>query len=218
MLIETFADLTCPWCYIGRHRLLRALAERPRVRPEVRWQPFQLNPDLPRGGMERDAYMAAKFGGPERARQIHSVIEDTADRDGLELNFGRIRRMPSTFDAHRLIRMAGRRGPSGAMVDALFHAYFVEGLDIGDIDTLAATAGRIGLDDAEIRAQLLSDAEVSNVRSADTLARQLTLQAVPCFVFNRRYALSGAQEPASFLPLLDLAVDESEDLATAVAP
>lgn len=216
MLIETFADLTCPWCYIGRHRLLRALAERPRVRPDVRWQPFQLNPDLPRGGMERDAYMVAKFGGPERARQIHAVIEDTADRDGLDLHLGRIKRMPSTFDAHRLIRMAGRRGVSGAMVDALFHAYFVDGLDIGDIDTLAATAGRVGLDATEIKAQLLGDAEVSNVRSADALARQLTLQAVPCFVFNRRYALSGAQEPGSFLPLLDLSVDEDAEMATAV--
>jgi len=216
MLIETFADLICPWCYIGRHRLLRALAERPRVAPEVRWQPFQLNPDMPRQGMERDAYMAAKFGGPERARQILSVVEDTAERDGLDLRMGRIKRTPNTFDAHRLIRFAGRRGAAGPIVDALFHAYFVDGLDIGDIDTLAATAAGVGLDQAEIRALLLSDAEVANVRSADQTARQLTLQAVPCFIFNRRYALSGAQEPGSFLPLLDLAADEDADLATAV--
>lgn len=208
MLIETFADLICPWCYIGRSRLLHALAQRPRVRPEVRWQPFQLNPDMPRGGMARDAYMAAKFGGPERARQIHSVIEDTAERDGLELNLGRIRRTPSTFDAHRLIRLAGRWGQAGVMVDALFRAYFVDGLDIGDIDTLAATAGGIGLDPVEIKAQLLGEAEAANVRSADMMARQLTLQAVPCTIFNRRYALSGAQESGSFLPLLDLAADE----------
>ena len=215
MLIETFADLICPWCYIGRHRLFRALAERPRVVPEVRWQPFQLNPDMPRAGMERDAYMVAKFGGPERARQIHTVIEETAERDGLDLRMGGIKRTPNTLDAHRLIRMAGRHGVAGPMVDALFHAYFVDGLDISDIDTLAATAAGIGLDPLEIKALLLGDAEVSAVRSADTLARQLTLQAVPCYIFNRRYALSGAQEPGSFLPLLDLAVDE--DMATVAA-
>lgn len=208
MLIETFADLICPWCYIGRNRLLRALAERPRLTPEIRWQPFQLNPDMPRGGMEREAYMVAKFGGPERARQIHSVIEDTAERDGLDLHMWRIRRIPNTFDAHRLVRAAGRRGLAGPMVDALFHAYFVKGLDIGDIDTLAAVAATVGLDRQEARELLRSDAEASAVRAADTLARQLTLQAVPCTIFNRRYALSGAQEPDSFLPLLDLAVDE----------
>lgn len=215
MLIETFADLSCPWCYIGHHRLLHALADRPRVRPEMRWQPFQLNPDLPRAGMDRDAYLIAKFGGLGRARQIHSAIEDTAERDGLDLNLGRIRRMPNTFDAHRLIRIADRHGAAGPVVGALFHAYFVDGLDIGDIDTLAATAAGAGLDPAETKAQLLGDAEATNVRSADLLARQLTLQAVPCYIFNRRYALSGAQEPGSFLPLLDLAADE--DLATAVA-
>ena len=214
MLIETFADLICPWCYIGRNRLLRALAERPRLTPEIRWQPFQLNPDMPRGGMERDAYMVAKFGGPERARQIHSVIEDTAERDGLDLRMWRIRRIPNTFDAHRLVRAAGRRGVAGPMADALFHAYFVEGLDIGDIDTLATVATSVGFGRLETRELLFSDAEVSAVRAADTLARQLTLQAVPCTIFNRRYALSGAQEPGSFLPLLDLAVDEG---ITAVA-
>ncbi|HYG87541.1 MAG TPA: DsbA family oxidoreductase [Azospirillum sp.] len=215
MLIETFADLTCPWCYIGRRRLARALAERPRIKPEVRWQPFQLNPDIPKAGMERNAYLVAKFGGPERARQILSVVEETAERDGLPMRLDRIQRVPNTFDAHRLIRIAGRRRVAGPMVDALFHAYFVDGLDIGDVGTLAATAATLGLDAREVEALLLGDAEVSTVRSADTLARQLTLQAVPCYIFNRRYALSGAQEPSSFLPLLDLAVDE--DMAAAVA-
>ena len=215
MLIETYADLICPWCYIGRNRLLHALAQRPRVAVEVRWQPFQLNPDMPRGGMAREAYMAAKFGGPQRARQIHAAIEETAARDGLILDLGRIKRTPNTFDAHRLVRLAARWGVAGAMVDALFRAYFIDGLDIGDTDTLAATAAGVGLDPVEIKALLLSEAEVANVRSADTTARQLTLQAVPCYIFNRRFALSGAQEPGSFLPLLDLAVDEGMEALAA---
>lgn len=208
MLIETFADLICPWCYIGKHRLARALAERPRVRPEMRWQPFQLNPDMPRGGMERDAYLSAKFGGPERARQIYAVVEETAERDGLPLYLDRIRRTPNTLDAHRSIRIAARFGLGDAMAEALFRVYFAEGLDIGDRDTLAATVASIGLDGAEMKALLASDAESTTVQSADKLARQLGLQAVPCYIFDRRYALSGAQEPSSFLPLLDLSLDE----------
>ncbi|WP_207457729.1 DsbA family oxidoreductase [Azospirillum sp. SYSU D00513] len=210
MLIETFADLTCPWCYIGKHRLARALAERPRVNPTVRWQPFQLNPDMQRRGMDRGAYLVAKFGGVERARQLHLMAEETAQRDGIPMALDLIRRMPNTLDAHRLIRIAGRRGLDSAMADILFHAYFAQGLDIGDRDVLVEKAGALGLDGEEVRRLLDSDAETASIQAADGLARQFGLQAVPCYVFNRRYALSGAQEPASFLPLLDLALDEQE--------
>ncbi|BAI72790.1 oxidoreductase [Azospirillum sp. B510] len=213
MLIESFADLICPWCYIGKRRLDRALAQRPSLRPELRWQPFQLNPDMPHGGMARDDYLAAKFGGAERARQIHRVVEDTAARDGLPLALDRIRRTPNSFDAHRLVRIAGRLGLGNAMADRLFAAYFVEGEDIGDPDALATLAAGLGMDFTETRRQLASDAESAAVFAADTLARQMGLQAVPCYIFNRRYALSGAQEPASFLPLLDLGSEEPENLS-----
>lgn len=213
MLIETFADLICPWCYIGKCRLDRALTQRPNLRPELRWQPFQLNPDMPRGGMSRDDYLAAKFGGSERARQIHRVVEDTAARDGLPLALDRIQRTPNSFDAHRLVRIAGRQGLGNAMADALFAAYFVEGVDIGDPDALASLAAGLGMDFADTRRQLSTDAESAAVLAADALARQMGLQAVPCYIFNRRYALSGAQEPASFLPLLDLGSEEPENLS-----
>lgn len=213
MLIETFADLICPWCYIGKRRLDRALADRPGLRADVRWQPFQLNPDMPAGGMDRAAYLAAKFGGAERARHVYRMIEETADRDGLPLALDRIRRTPNSLDAHRLVRIAGRRGLGSAMADALFAAYFCEGLDIGDQDTLAATAVPLGFDFHEMKRLLAGDAEVAAVQAADGLARQMGLQAVPCYIFNRRYALSGAQEPASFLPLLDLGAEEPEALS-----
>ncbi|MCW2247409.1 putative DsbA family dithiol-disulfide isomerase [Azospirillum fermentarium] len=221
MLIETFADLICPWCYIGSHRLDRAMAQRPHLtaaaRIQTRWQPFQLNPDLPRGGVDRGAYLVTKFGGAERARQVHAVVEETAARDGLPLALDRIRRIPNTFDAHRLVLIAARTGHQDAMVRALFHAYFAEGLDIGDRDTLAATAAAVGLDGAEAGTLLAGDAEAAGVHAADRMARQLGLQAVPCYVFNHRYALSGAQEPSSFLPLLDLAVEEGQDVTLAAA-
>lgn len=213
MLIETFADLICPWCYIGKRRLARALELRPGLRIDIRWQPFQLNPDMPPGGMARTDYLTAKFGGAERARQIYRVIEETAERDGLALALDRIQRTPSSFDAHRLVRIAGRRGLGNAMADALFAAYFGEGVDIGDRDALAATAASIGLEEEEVKRLLAGDAEAASVHAADSLARQMGLQAVPCYIFNRRYALSGAQEPASFLPLLDLGAEEPENLS-----
>jgi predicted DsbA family dithiol-disulfide isomerase len=208
MLIEMFADLICPWCYIGKHRLTRALEHRPRLKADIRWQPFQLNPDLPSGGMDRPAYLTAKFGGLDRARQIHLVVEETAERDGLALALDRIQRTPNTFNAHRLIRFAAHTGRADALADRLFHAYFAEGQDISQHDALVGAAADVGLDVDEAGTVLAGDAETAAVHAADALARQLGLQAVPCFIFNRRYALSGAQEPASFLPLLDLALSE----------
>lgn len=212
MLVEIFSDLVCPWCYIGKRRLERALEDRPGLILQKSWQPFELNPDLPAAGMDRMAYLAAKFGGLERARQIYGVIEETAARDGLSLAVGRIRRTPNTLDAHRLVRFAMRGGAADRLVDLLFEAYFVEGLDLGDRDVLVAKGAQAGLDAALAARFLDGEEEVIAVRAIEAGARQMGIQAVPCFVFNRRYALSGAQEPATFLPLLDLAVDEQPAL------
>lgn len=209
MLIEIFADLVCPWCYIGRHRLRRALAERPGLKTVRSWQPFQINPDMPPGGMDRTLYLAAKFGGAERAHQLHDIVEETAERDGLPLALDRIRCTPNTLDAHRLVRFADRAGLAEALVDALFGAYFIEGLDIGDRDVLAVKATDLGLAPDAVRTLLNGQAETATVRASDTRARHYGLQAVPCFIFDRRYALAGAQEPVAFLPLLDLAQDNA---------
>ncbi|MFD1627954.1 DsbA family oxidoreductase [Azospirillum griseum] len=217
MLIETFADLICPWCYIGKGRLARALDLRPGIPLEIRWQPFQLNPDMPPGGMARSDYLALKFGGAERARQIHRMVEETAERDGLPLALDRIRRTPNSFDAHRAIRIAAQSGHGNVMADALFAAYFVQGLDISDHEVLAAVAVGVGLNGDAMKASLAAGTESAAVQSADALARHMGLQAVPCYIFNRRYALSGAQEPASFLPLLDLGVVESANASTPVS-
>lgn len=206
MQIEFYADLVCPWCYIGWRRLRRAIAERPAARPEIRWRPFQLNPDMPAGGMDRQLYLHAKFGSRERARQIYGVVEETARRDGVTLNLSRIRRTPNTFDAHRLIRWVEDRGDAAPVVEALFAAYFVDGADLSDANVLAEAAAAAGVSRAAARTLLAGTEEAATVRAADAMARQLGLHAVPCFVFDRRYALSGAQEPSSLLPLLDLGV------------
>ena len=205
MLIEIHIDLICPWCFIGKRRLDRALALRPEAAVDIGWAPFQLNPDMPVGGMDRGRYLATKFGGVERASQVYQMIEQAALRDGLEVRFDRIRRTPRTVDAHRLVRLADRHGLSARMVEALFSAYFHHGLDIGDRDVLADLAARNGLDRASTARFLASDAEVASVRDSDLKARQLGIQAVPYFIFNHRFGVAGAQEVETFLPFLDLA-------------
>ncbi len=215
MLIEIFADLICPWCYIGKRRLDRALAERPGVSVDLRWLPYQLNPEMPVGGMDRAHYLAAKFGGGERARLVQTSIRQAAEQDGLTLRLDRIARTPNTLDAHRLIRLAERQGRATPVALSLFRAYFEEGRDIGRQETLLDIAVENGLARADVARDLERGAGALAVRTADNQARQLGINAVPCFIFNRRYALSGAQEPAAFLPLIDIA--EAESMADPVS-
>ncbi|TWB40472.1 DsbA family oxidoreductase [Nitrospirillum pindoramense] len=208
MLIEIVADFVCPWCYIGKRRLERALAQRPTSQPEVRWMPFQLDPDTPPGGIDRTIDLLAKFGSAERIRQVNALLEQTAAAEGLSLNLDRIRRTPNTLDAHRLMRHAdanGRGGQAMELASALQAAFFRDGRDIGDRAVLAAIAGESGLDADAAAAFLESDADRDTLRQSLASIRQLGIQAVPCFIFNRLYSLSGAQEPGAFLPLLDLA-------------
>lgn len=204
MLLEIFADLICPWCYIGKHRLDKALSERPQLAVDLHWLPFQLNPEMPAGGMDRFMYLAAKFGGIDRARQIYAIIEQTAARDGIPLSLDKIRRTPNTMDAHRLVRLAERMGLAHALTMRLFEIYFREGQDIGDREVLAQAAASIGIEADVAAGHLAGDADSAAVRASDGQARQLGVQAVPCFIFNRRYAIAGAQEPPAFLPLFDL--------------
>ena len=206
MRIDIFQDLICPWCYIGRHRFRRAVAERPALPLELHWQPFQLNPTMAPQGMDRRAYLEAKFGGADRASEVYRLIAETADRDGLPLALDRIRRTPNTLNAHRLVRFltAGGADP-GTAVDALYAAFFVAGEDIGDLDVLSDVAAGFGVPPAETLHYLAGKADSAAVLAADLAARQRGIQAVPCFVIEGRYAVSGAQEPHVFLPLLDLA-------------
>ncbi len=205
MQIDIVSDVICPWCFIGKRRLERALAQRPEVSVDITWRPFQLNPDMPAEGMPRDAYLAAKFGGAAHADRIYASVREAGATVGIPFAFERIRRTPNTRDAHRLIRRATLEGRADALVERLFRAYFLEGRDIGDHATLAVIAGEVGFAAAEIAAWLASPAASEEVVAEDRNARHMGINAVPCFIFDRQYAISGAQEPEFFLPLLDLA-------------
>jgi len=212
LTIEVVHDLVCPWCHLGVRRLFVTLRRRPDLVCDIVWQPFLLNPDMPRAGMARYDYVIRKFGGEERARRLYASITEIGRAQGLLFRFDRIRRTPSSVDAHRLVRWAGRFGCATAAVDALFHAYFTDGRDIGDLAVLSAIAGSIGLDGADARGFLQSDIETEAVHADNLRAHRLGINGVPCFIVSGRHAIAGAQEPEVIERLLDVAaVDEAEE-------
>ncbi|HEV2548315.1 MAG TPA: DsbA family oxidoreductase [Stellaceae bacterium] len=204
MRIDIVSDVTCPWCFIGKRRLERALALRPEVAAAVTWRPFQLNPDMPVSGMERQAYLSMKFGSAAQADRLYRNVAAAGATVDIPFDFARIRRTPNTRKAHALIRQALAEGVADATVERLFRAYFLEGRDIGDRATLLELAGEIGLGQSVSERALDDPASEERVIAEDRGARRLGINAVPCFIFDGQYAVSGAQEPEFFLPIFDL--------------
>ncbi|MBP0462864.1 DsbA family oxidoreductase [Roseomonas sp. PWR1] len=207
--IEVVFDLVCPWCYLGTRRLRRALRARPDIVADLHWRPFLLNPDIPAGGLPRHEFLTRKFGGEERARRLHATIAELGVAEGVPFHFERIRRMPSSLDAHRLVRFASRDGLAEPMVDALFHAHFAEGADLGDDIALVALAARVGLDPVQVRRFLDSGSEADAVHAENLRAHRLGINGVPCFVMGGRHAIAGAQEPEVLERLIDVAMAEA---------
>jgi predicted DsbA family dithiol-disulfide isomerase len=208
MHLDVFSDTICPWCYIGKRRLERALKARPQRQLKVRWRAFQLNPGMAPQGMDRRAYIEAKFGGTERARAIYDTVRSAGASEGIGFAFDRIQRTPNTLQSHRVMRLAAAADRQDAALEGLFRAYFVEGRDIGDREVLADIAAAAGLDRGEVARHLTGDFEADVVLGEDALARRAGINGVPCFIFNGRFALSGAQEPEAFFQLFDLAREE----------
>lgn len=213
--IDVFSDPVCPWCYIGKKRMEEALTMRSEVDIEVRWRTFQLNPDMPMEGMERQAYLNAKFGGSDRASQIYNQIEQVGHDVDIDFKFDAIPRTPNTIDAHRLIQRAQEvsAGHGERVVTGLFTAYFLEGKDIGDRSVQLAIAEAAGMEPERTAIYLDSDQDVQEVQAEDVFGRRLGINGVPCFIIAGKYALSGAQEPEAFLPLIDMALEEARKAA-----
>ena len=204
--IDIVHDLVCPWCYLGVRRLGRTLARRPDLAVELQWRPFLLNPDMPRAGMPRADYVMRKFGGEERARRLYGSITEIGQAEGVLFRFDRIRRTPSSVDAHRLVRWGARFGRAAELVEAIFAAHFSDGRDIGDSGALAAIAASCGLRAGAAHAYLVSDADTETVHADNLRAHRLGINGVPCFVIAGRHAIAGAQEPEVIERLLDVAV------------
>ena len=209
MNIDIVSDTICPWCFIGKRKLEAALATRDDLDVQIGWRPFQLNPEMPRGGMSRSAYLSAKFGGAERAHRIYENIRTAGAQIGIDFRFDRIKRTPSTLDSHRLVRWALPDNAQNEVVQRLFDAYFVDGEDIGDRDVLVRIAAESGMDADQVGAQLDDDTDLELVRQEDAMARSMGINGVPCFIIDRKYAVSGAQDVPVFHKVFDLALNEA---------
>ncbi|WP_435258923.1 DsbA family oxidoreductase [Thioclava sp. FR2] len=206
--LDILSDPICPWCYIGKTNLDRALEQHPEHPFEIEWHPFQLNPDMPKSGMDRRAYLEAKFGGKEGAVRAYRQVEQAAEAAGLQIDFATVPRVPNTLDAHRLIHWAGLEGRQNAVVTALFKAYWREGRDIGEVATLLDIAKDCGLDVAMTERLLSTDADAEDIMARDHHARARGVSGVPCFVIANQYVVSGAQPPqvwAQIIPELQAA-------------
>jgi len=193
--LDIMSDPICPWCYIGKAHLDQALATLPDHPFAIEWHPFQLNPDMPAGGMDRRSYLEGKFGGKEGAVRAYAPVVEHAQKAGLKINFEAMERTPNTLDAHRFIHWAGIEGRQTAAVSALFQAYFVDARDIGDHEVLADLADTIEMDAAVVTRLLKSEVDADDIRKRDAHSRQMGVTSVPTFIVAGKHAVPGAQPP-----------------------
>lgn len=193
--LDIISDPICPWCYIGKSGLDRALEKNPDHPFQVEWHPFQLNPDMPAEGMDRRTYLETKFGGKENAIKVYGRIADAAEAAGLKINFDLIKTTPNTINAHRLIHWAGLEGRQTPVVSKLFQGYFVEGRDIGDTEVLCDIGQEVGMERDLLTRLFGSDSDLDDIRARDAHARERGVTGVPCFIVGNRHALPGAQPP-----------------------
>lgn len=206
--LDIISDPICPWCYIGKTLLDRALEQRPDHPFVIEWHPFQLNPDMPREGMDRRAYLEAKFGGKEAAVTAYAPVVEKAEATGLKIDFEAMQRTPNTLDAHRLIHWAGIEGKQNAAAMALFTAYFTQGRDIGDAEVLADIADGLGMDAAVVGKLLAGDADTADIRARDAQFREMGIQSVPTFIVAAQHAVPGAQDTDLWLSVMDEIIAE----------
>ena len=191
--LDILSDPICPWCYIGKNNLDRVLAKEPINPFTIEWHPFQLNPEMPLAGMNRQDYLEQKFGGKQNAYRVYSRISSTAVKAGLNLELQLIKKTPNTLNAHRLIHWAGIEGLQNSVVSALFESYFVKGEDIGDLSTLVKIGASVGLDNDLISKLLKEDTELIEIKQRDANSRERGVTGVPTFIIANTHVLPGAQ-------------------------
>lgn len=212
--LDVFADPICPWCFIGKRNLEKALEsyEGPQVQANVQWRTFMLNPGMPPEGMDRRAYLEAKFGGSDNADAVYGRIRQAGLAAGLTLEFDKIDRTPSTRPAHRAMRhiqMTEGLSRAETFMEALFQAYFTDGRDIGQVEVLLDIATSVRINPDTLWAMFESDAYIEEINAEDVQAREMGMGGVPGFIVNRKYFLSGAQPAPAFHKLFDLILSEA---------
>jgi predicted DsbA family dithiol-disulfide isomerase len=213
--IDVVSDVVCPWCFIGKHRLDRALALKPEIPVEVRFHPYFLNPWVPREGIDRKDYLTTKFGSPEGYGQIAQRVKAAAAAEGLTYASEKMQRQPNTLDCHRLIRWAGAIGKAAEMKQRLMDLYFTEGADLSSPDVLVQAAADVGLEGHEVRIRLAGDYDVAVVEAQAKTAQEAGINGVPFFILGGRYAISGAQEPEALAEAITRVAEEAAQPAPA---
>ncbi len=208
--IDVVSDVVCPWCFIGKRRLEKALQLAPEVPVEVHWHPYFLNDWIPREGISRADYLTTKFGSPERYREIAQRVTAAAADEGLDYAADRLSRQPNTTDAHRLIRWAGGIGKAAEMKQKLMDLYFTEGADLTNRAVLVQAATDVGLAPDDVREALASDTDIEEVTREAQSAKEAGIEGVPCFIFGGRYAVSGAQAPEYLAQMIERVAQEVE--------
>jgi predicted DsbA family dithiol-disulfide isomerase len=204
--VDVTSDVICPWCYIGKRRLEKAIAAcRGQHDVRVRWHPFQLNPHMPKEGTNRKEYRIAKFGSWERSLALDAQVAEAGQAEGIPFDYATVMRTPNTLDAHRLIWLADREGVQDAVVEAVFRAYFTEGRDISRSAVLLDVVAEAGLDRKRAETFLNGDEGLAAIREAEEQARRSGVQGVPFFLINNTVAVSGAREPSAFLDAFEQA-------------
>jgi predicted DsbA family dithiol-disulfide isomerase len=210
MQIDVVSDTICPWCYIGKKRLARALEQRPDIEFDVQWRPYRLDTTVPREGVERRAYLKAKFGDGPKTQAMADAIRAEGAKEGIAFAFERIERTPNTLDSHRLIRWAVGAGLQDMIVERLFQAYFTEGRDIGDPAVLEFLAADVGMDSLLVADYLTGDTDLASVEREAQLAGEMGITGVPAFIIANKFVVAGAREPELLLRVIDKALEESE--------
>ncbi len=199
LAVDVISDVICPWCYIGKKRLERAIAAFKGQEIRVHWLPYQLNPTMPQHGISRREYRIRKFGSWERSLELDARVVAVGETECVHFAFDRIERTPNTVDAHRLIWLAGQHGCQDGVVEALFRAYFTEGRDIGSRQTLIDVVAEASLERELAEGVLNGDEGTDAIREGEELSRRFRVGGVPCFNINNQITVSGAQEPGVFL-------------------
>ena len=208
LTIEIYSDIICPWCFVGKRRLERALTS---VGGDIHvtWRPFQLNPTMPIDGMDRTAYLKAKFGGLEAFGRMEEQLLAAGADEQIPFAFEKVARTPNTFAAHRLVWYAEQQGRQDAVVESLFRGYFTEGADIGSMPVLSQLVCRAGLDVAAVESFLHSEEGAAEVKAEEAVGRRLSISGVPYFVFNGHISIYGAQSPDIIVSAIRRAEKES---------
>ena len=211
--VDVISDVVCPWCYLGKRRLARAIGLLPEIQVVVRWRPFRLDPTIPPEGVAREDYLTAKFGSVEAIAESHRQLTERGQEEGIDFHFSRITRSPNTVDAHRLVRWAAADGAQDDMVERLFTAYFSEGRDIGDAAVLAELSADVGFDPETVVQRLAGDADREIVVAEIENAYRIGVSGVPCFIIDRRLAVTGAHPAEVLVQAIEQAVAEREAAA-----